>query len=282
MPRSQFAQERLDLRFDREAHSWKHTYATELNDSHSWSRYPTKLYRKRYVLEMVGRPRERHSSSPRAPRVLDLGCGPGGFMRDLVVLGYDVTGVDASREMVTLAMEAAKSMLPRPSVVRGDALKLPFAGETFDVVISVGLLEYLPDDGDLLEEIRRVLRPGGQCVFTLRNAQCIERRLWRLYGHIGLMRYPPDYYFREHQVSHFQAVAEQSGFETVETRYCHFYPLPWPASRWLRRLNNFLSHPMERLLSRRQIPFLGSTIILGLQKKQSGSAVPPAETLESR
>lgn len=88
--------------------------------------------------------------------VLDLGCGVGALLPRLgeAALGATVVGLDRSEGMVALA--------PRdfPRLV-GDATRLPLADQAFDLVTMVFMLFHLPDPAAALEEVRRVLRPGG-------------------------------------------------------------------------------------------------------------------------
>ena len=101
--------------------------------------------------------------------VLDLGCGPGesAFGMSGRVPGARITGVDLSRSMIWLA-EARKRFEPgsaRIDFVRGDALDLPFADDTFDAATGHSFLYLVPDVDRVLAETARVLRPGGQCAF---------------------------------------------------------------------------------------------------------------------
>lgn len=94
-----------------------------------------------------------------ATRVLDVGCGPGRHTHALAGRGVPAVGLDISERFVRLAAEAGVG-----SFVRGDALRLPFAGGAFDTALSLcqggfGLVR--GDDPDVLVEMARVVRPGG-------------------------------------------------------------------------------------------------------------------------
>lgn len=87
-------------------------------------------------------------------RVLDLGCGLGGYTEALRERGARVVAADLS--LRTLAG------LPRIApMVCADALALPFADGAFDLVFCASLLEHVPDGAALLREAWRVVRPGG-------------------------------------------------------------------------------------------------------------------------
>lgn len=89
--------------------------------------------------------------------VLDVGCGTGGMLRALERFGR-VTGLDYSEDALRFARARDRAALARGSVGR-----LPFAGESFDLVTSFDVLYHLGvnDDVEALREIARVLRPGG-------------------------------------------------------------------------------------------------------------------------
>ncbi|MGD8897787.1 MAG: class I SAM-dependent methyltransferase [Acidobacteriota bacterium] len=90
------------------------------------------------------------------PRILDAGCGTGGNLVHLARLGRAM-GVD----LVAPATEGCRAR--GMTAVRGSVLALPFPDRTFDVVTSFDVIyhAWVPDDGAAVEEIVRVVRPGG-------------------------------------------------------------------------------------------------------------------------
>ena len=97
-------------------------------------------------------------------RVLDLCCGTGDMAFALLKRGKhaQITGVDFSRAMLELA--ARKSGATSPICwIEADALRLPFPDESFDLVTSAFGFRNLANYDAGLREIRRVLKPGGQC-----------------------------------------------------------------------------------------------------------------------
>ena len=94
-------------------------------------------------------------------RVLDVGCGTGFATTALAAQSDHVHGVDQSPHQLARAFEK----FGRRGPVRfylGDAERLPFPDDTFDVVWSSGSIEYWPDPVATLRELRRVGKPGGQ------------------------------------------------------------------------------------------------------------------------
>ena len=98
--------------------------------------------------------------------VLDLGSGAG--MDSLVasqMVGPDgsVTGIDMTPAMLERARRAAAEMgAGNVRFVEGQAEDLPFADASFDVVISNGVIDLIPDKDAVFDELVRVLRPGGR------------------------------------------------------------------------------------------------------------------------
>ena len=102
---------------------------------------------------------------PKGAKILELGCGPGYLWREnaeRIPSGWDITLSDLSPGMLDSAW--------RNLVVTGrafrfreiDAQAIPFPDETFDAVIAHFMLYHVPDRRKALEEIKRVLRPGGR------------------------------------------------------------------------------------------------------------------------
>jgi arsenite methyltransferase len=102
----------------------------------------------------------------RGERVLDVGSGAG--MDSLVaaqMVGPDgsVTGIDMTPEMLAKARAGASEMgAENVEFVAGEAEALPFPDETFDVVISNGVIDLVPDKDSIYAEIFRVLAPSGR------------------------------------------------------------------------------------------------------------------------
>ena len=116
----------------------------------------------------------RALSMVRQGAALDLGCGPGDLVFLLARRAPDlhVTGVDLSDEMLAQAGAAARGqgLGERVSFRSGDATHIPFPGGSLDLVVSTMSLHHWSDPVPALDEIARVLRPGGAfLVFDLRR-----------------------------------------------------------------------------------------------------------------
>jgi arsenite methyltransferase len=99
-------------------------------------------------------------------RILDVGCGPGFYVAELLdQVGPQgtVVGVDASAQMLAVAARRCEG---RPNVAfhEGDATSLPVADGSFDAALCVQVLEYVTRPAVALAEMHRVLKPGGRLV----------------------------------------------------------------------------------------------------------------------
>lgn len=120
-------------------------------------------------------------------RLLDLGCGAGRHAFEAARRGAKVVAVDMDRAelahvtAVFAAMAQAGEIPDGASgmAVAGDATSLPFPDGSFDKVIAAEVLEHLPADQVAMDEITRVLRPGGKAAVTV-PAWLPERICWRL------------------------------------------------------------------------------------------------------
>lgn len=94
--------------------------------------------------------------APKHTKLLDFGCGSGIFVEELEKAGFDAHGVDISDEAVRFgALQGIKNL----SVI--DSHKINFSDNTFDVVLSMDVLEHLEDEEWALKEIERILKPNG-------------------------------------------------------------------------------------------------------------------------
>ena len=109
-----------------------------------------------------------------AGEAVDLGCGPGYLVLEMAEHAPDlqVTGIDLSGEMLLQAQDYAQTSAARERVIfmPGDAAKIPFPDRSLDLVVSTLSLHHWHDPVIVLNEIARVLRPGGgYMIFDLRR-----------------------------------------------------------------------------------------------------------------
>jgi ubiquinone/menaquinone biosynthesis C-methylase UbiE len=120
----------------------------------------------------VIRPLLSRLASQPAPLILDVATGTGRlplFMLEEATFNGRIIGLDASARMLTLARTKLRGYSHRASLVQQTAADLPFADNTFDAVTCLESLEFFPDDSAALQEMFRVLRPGGAIMTTRRR-----------------------------------------------------------------------------------------------------------------
>ena len=100
-------------------------------------------------------------------RVLDCGCGTGyysSFIKQKLDIDFDLVGIDISR---TALQKAANRSLSKTYLGMSDAELLPFKDESFDVVLSLAMIEHVISPENILNECFRVLKRGGKLVFFI-------------------------------------------------------------------------------------------------------------------
>ena len=98
-------------------------------------------------------------------RILDVGCGTGFATEGLLERTENVYGLDQSVHQMEKAWQKFGKR-DRVRFYRGDAERLPFKNDTFDIVWSSGSIEYWPDPVAALVECRRIAKPGGQVLIV--------------------------------------------------------------------------------------------------------------------
>ena len=105
----------------------------------------------------------------RGRKVLDVGCGAGTDLLRFARGGAIVTGVDVAASAIALARQNFAQQGLQADLREADGEALPFADDEFDFVFAHGVVQYTADDKALVEECRRVLKPGGTAVFQVYN-----------------------------------------------------------------------------------------------------------------
>ncbi|RMG92403.1 MAG: methyltransferase domain-containing protein, partial [Zetaproteobacteria bacterium] len=114
--------------------------------------------RSNILLQMLG--------EHRFDEMLDIGCGSGVHLALLHECTGRASGMDYSFNMLRKASDMKQQLQADWLLVQGDAQAVPFASERFDLVISMGVLDYVPDPVLALKEMKRILRDDGLLVFT--------------------------------------------------------------------------------------------------------------------
>jgi 2-polyprenyl-3-methyl-5-hydroxy-6-metoxy-1,4-benzoquinol methylase len=184
---------------------------------------------------------------------LDAGCGSGTLARSLLEAGANVLGVDAAKEMITLARELASQIVARQDVFAHDLAKhnesrrqlrfehittiahLPLADQSLGGILCSSVLEYVPDPAACLTEFARVVRPGGLLVVSVANRNSLVRKaqlathgLGRILGQRWCAFL--DYSHNDYAAAGFRRVLKEHGFAPGKV-----IPFGSPIPHWLQR-----------------------------------------------
>jgi len=101
--------------------------------------------------------------------VLEVGCGAGVDLARFARGGAHATGVDIASSAIDLAKANFQQQGLQADFRVANAEALPFANDTFDLVYAHGVVQYTADPQRLVNEVRRVLKPGGEAIFQVYN-----------------------------------------------------------------------------------------------------------------
>jgi SAM-dependent methyltransferase len=102
-------------------------------------------------------------------RVLDIGCGAGIDLARFARAGARGLGVDVAHGATRLAATNMRQQGLSAGIIEADGAALPFGSASFDFVFAHGVIQYAADDRGIVDEVRRILKPGGEAVFQVYN-----------------------------------------------------------------------------------------------------------------
>ncbi len=208
-------------------------------------------------------------------RILDIGCGGGYMAPDLLRKGFKVYGLDRSKKMISLAQDRVRKagFNSNAYFLVGDTENLPFPSTWFDVIIYMGVMEYLSDNTITLQEMHRVLKPNGIVIITtpsMISPHCLlHSTLSFTYGHIRSLLGLKDLTIYKVKYTipwRFEKTMTKIGFQKIESQYCNF--VFYPLDKFFPRFSIALSKKMERFSRSKRLGWLGRQYILKVRKSQ--------------
>ncbi len=252
-------QKMVDALFRSSAPYWRQIYHLEDLDSTIYQ------LRRAVVLELVDK-----LQLPRGSRILELGCGAGLTTVELARRGYRVDAVDTVGAMLDLTRQAAAEAGLRDWVraSAADAHQLAFRSSTFDLLVAMGVVPWLHSLPGALQEMVRVIRPGGQAILTTDNRWCLNHTLdpWRFPGlqparwkvrqaleRIGLRKSrAPRPRLNMYSIRQLDSFLSAAGLRKVEGRTLGFGPFSFLNHEFLSdSIAIKLHHQLQRLADRR-------------------------------
>lgn len=195
-----------------------HTYPImyRVEGSHWWFVGRRKILSS-FVSRIVG-----NLSNPQ-PQILDVGCGTGANLEMLADFG-EVEGVDVSTEALDFCQTRGLQ-----NVRQGEAERLPYEDNSFDLVTGLDVVEHLDNDVAGLQEMRRVLRPGGRALIFVPAFMF----LWGVQDDISNHR-------RRYTLASLEKVVRQAGLEVERATYANItFFTPILLGRLLMRVTGF-------------------------------------------
>lgn len=147
-------------------------------------------------------------------KVLEVGCGIGIDGMEFSKAGADYTGIDASETSINLARRYFEFEKNNSPLIVADTDSLPFVDNSFDYVFSWGVIHHTPNIRKAVEEIYRVLKPGGECCIMVYNRRSIVGA--QLYVLYGLFRLNPFANFKKLFAEHHESPGTKA-FTNKET-----------------------------------------------------------------
>lgn len=127
-------------------------------------------------------------SFPLNSKILDLGCGAGVLTENLVQLGYSVDAADMSPDMLGYTKERlSKYSSDKYRVFQAECENIESPDDFYDVVACIGVFGYMDDVDAAIKEIRRVLKPGGTLIMSVRNFNNLK--VFDLFNWVNMLFY---------------------------------------------------------------------------------------------
>jgi len=173
-------------------------------------------------------------------RVLDWGCGYGQMTWLLSREGLEVEPFNYVPGLEADERRTLERFPEHQALLSGDPIRLPYEDASFGAVLSCGVLEHVARPGESLDELRRVLAPGGALyVYKLPNRRSYLEWIARRTGLYYHGAYPDD---RLYDLESAVALLGASGFRVTEARLANMLPLTVPG-----RLADALAEPIWAL-----------------------------------
>ena len=207
-------------------------------------------------------------------RILEVGCGAGLMTVALAGSGYTVDALDSTTAMLLLTRDEVvrHGVQDRVRIHSADVHALPFPAHTFDVVIALGVIPWLHSERLALQEMQRVLKPGGSLLVTADNNARLNRILdprssplsaWlrlaakRLLRLFGLWSPGAGFQPKRHSPREFDRCIGECGFESVKSCTVGFGPFTFLGCALFTDAVGIKLHRwLQTRASTRRLPFL--------------------------
>jgi len=185
-------------------------------------------------------------------KLLDIGCTNGDFSEKLVRLGFDCYGLEFMDEAIK------ESRLKGIEVIKASFLKkFPFRDKTFNVVFAGEVVEHTINDNKFLEELFRVLKPGGLLILTTPNLTSLGNRLLMLFGKLPRFAYS-EFHYRIYNPTLIKSKIEHAGFQ-IKKFDSNYILISTFFNKFIGMIGEFIGSIL---------PFFGENFIIYAQKNK--------------
>jgi len=193
---------------------------------------------------------------PKGGKILDLGCGRGEFLKGFIRCGLNGYGVDRST--------IAKSICPEAEILQSDLENntLPFNDNFFDVVFSKSVLEHFYYPEKLVQEIYRILKPGGLVITMVPDWESVYKIFYDDYTH----RTP-------FTLNSLRNIFKIYGFDQVKVEKIRQLPFLWSLP-WLKPFCSIVA-----VIAPRSLPPYSKLVRFSQEVMLLSAAVKPDNTL---
>lgn len=171
-------------------------------------------------------------------RVLDVGTGDGTYALGAAGRGALVTALDREQKMLDAAQARAAQRGLSIGLRKGRVEELPFNDGSFDVILAVTVLCFLPDAAAAVREMARVLAPGGRLVLGELGRYSVWAAERRLRGWLGAGTWRHAHFWSRRELT---GIVEAAGLRVAEMRGCVFFPPSQRAARAVAPFEPFLT-----------------------------------------
>lgn len=198
-----------------------------------YSHYPEEYFTYQYGDHIV----EHFSKEiPKRSKILDYGCGTGFIIKHLIGRDYEVYGTDSSEESVQFTNNQYRGV----SNFKGAYMlqDIQTLNQKFDIILVIEVIEHLDDHFlfSLLDNIKKLLNPGGKIIFTTPNAEDLERSL--VYCPNCNHTFHRWQHVRQWTVDSLSYILEKKGFQNIISYTTNFTATE--TKNVLKKLNRFI------------------------------------------
>jgi ubiquinone/menaquinone biosynthesis C-methylase UbiE len=219
---------------------------TALHEKEASTSHPIDIASRKMAIESMKLVRMR-----RHPVIIDVGCSSGFLVKDLLrkIPEAAVMGADYLPDVVLNAARRARGA----PFLQFDLRNCPFADDCFDGVTALNVLEHIDDDSKALQEIQRILKPGGLAHIEVPA----DPSSFDLYDEVLM-------HFRRYQLRDLTAKARNAGFTILKATHLGFfvYPLFKVVKRHNQKIGKNLTSEQKKEIVARQIGTTARTRIL--------------------